>query len=189
MVVRAVLKETCTKGVKMTRLSSRQPTLVRYLRCPELMDRMMERVGLAPVEAACVDGGLAWLEARTKCIFCRHVGECCSWLEGYNTRTTPADFCPNISFFESCTEHSSAGADVSVDAELMPRRLQQMGVDPAYIEACRTSTYQDLERVCASCKSRRLCARDLAGGKVEPGMQNYCPNAPAIDALVVNWVL
>ena len=173
----------------MSRLSSRQPTLVRYLRCPELMDRMMERVGLAPVEAACVDGGLAWLEARTKCIFCRHVGECCSWLEGYNTRTTPADFCPNISFFESCTEHSSAGADVSVDAELMPRRLQQMGVDPAYIEACRTSTYQDLERVCASCKSRRLCARDLAGGKVEPGMQNYCPNAPAIDALVVNWVL
>ena len=57
MVVRAILKETCTKGVKMSRLSSRQPTLVRYTRCPELMDRMMARVGVAPDEAAGVDGG------------------------------------------------------------------------------------------------------------------------------------
>ena len=122
--VQVVLKETCTKAVKMSVLSSRQPMLIRYLHCPELMDRMMERACVDPAEAARVDGGLAWLEARTKCIFCRHVGECCSWLEGYNTRTTPADFCPNISFFESCTEHSSAGADVSVDAELMPRRSQ-----------------------------------------------------------------
>ena len=172
----------------MSRLSSRQPTLVRYTRCPELMDRMMARVGVPPDEAAGVDGGLAWLEARTKCIFCRHVGECCGWLAGYDTRTTPADFCPNTEFFDSCAEHSSAGADVSADAELMPWRLQQMGLDPGYMKACRTSTYQDLERVCASCKSRRLCERDLAEGNVEAGMRSYCPNAPTIDALVVNWV-
>ena len=172
----------------MSRLSSRQPTLVRYLRCPELMDRMMERVGVAPVEAACVDGGLAWLEARTKCIFCRHVGECCSWLEGYDTRATPADFCPNTEFLDSCAEHSSAGADVSADAELMHWRLQLLGLDPGYVKVCRTSTYQDLKRVCASCKSRRLCERDLARGDVESGMRSYCPNAPTIDALVVNWI-
>jgi hypothetical protein len=36
------------------------------------MDRMMERVGVASAEVVCVDGGLAWLEANTKCIFCRH---------------------------------------------------------------------------------------------------------------------
>ena len=173
----------------MSRLSSQQPTLIRYLRCPELMDRMMERVGVAPGEAACVDGGLAWLEARTKCIFCRQVGECCGWLEGHDIRATPADFCPNSAFFESCTERSSARGDVSADAELMPWRLQQMGLDPGYMKVCRKSAYQDLERVCASCKSRQLCAQDLASGDVDSGMRSYCPNASAIDALVVNWVL
>ncbi len=79
--------------------------------------------------------------------------------------------------------------DGCVDGELMPRRLQQLGLDPGYVKACCTSAYQDLERVCASCKSRRLCARDLARGDVESGMRSYCPNAPTIDALVVNWVL
>ena len=153
------------------------------------MDRMMERVGVNPAEAICVDGGLAWLEARTKCIFCRHVGTCCNWLEGSDTRTTPEDFCPNSEFFRSHAEHSSAGAGVLAEGELIPWRLQQLGLDPGYVKVCRTSTYQDLERVCASCKSRRLCARDLARGDVESGMRSYCPNAPTIDALVVNWVL
>ena len=101
----------------MSGLSSHQPTLIRYLHCPELMDRMMERVGVNPAEAACVDGGLAWLEARTKCIFCRHIGECCNWLEGSDTRTTPTDFCPTSEFFRSCAEHSSASTDVSSDGD------------------------------------------------------------------------
>ena len=94
----------------MSGLSNRQPMLIRYLHCPELMDRMMERAGVNPAEAACVDGGLAWLEASTKCIFCRHVGKCGNWLEGSDTRTTPADFCPNAELFRSCAEHSSAAA-------------------------------------------------------------------------------
>ncbi len=163
--------------------------LNRYLHCPELMDRMMERACVKWAEAARVDGGLAWLEARTKCIFCRHVETCCNWLEGSDTRTTPEDFCPISEFFESCAEHSSTGADVSADARLMPWRLQQLGLDPGTVKVCRTSTYQDLERVCASCKCRQLCARDLARGDVESGMRSYCPNAPTIDALVINWVV
>jgi hypothetical protein len=50
----------------------------------------------------------------------------------------------------------------------------------------RTATYQDLQRVCASCKAWRRCARDLANGDVETGMRSYCLNAPTIDALVVD---
>jgi len=172
----------------MSGLSNRQPMLIRYLHCPELMERMMERAGVNPAEAACVDGGLAWLEASTKCIFCRHVGKCGNWLEGSDTRTTPADFCPNAEFFCSCAEHSSAAADVSAEVELMPRRLQQLGLDPGYVKVCCTSIYEDMQRVCASCKSRRLCARDLARGDVESGMRCYCPNEPTIDALIINWV-
>jgi len=94
----------------MITLRSDQPTLSRYLHCPELMDRMMERVGVTRAEAARVDGGLAWLEARTKCIFCRDVGICCNWLEGSDMRSTPAEFCPNFQFFRTCAEHLSGGA-------------------------------------------------------------------------------
>lgn len=70
-------------------------------------------------------------------------------------------------------------------SELMPRRLEQLGLDPGYVKVARTATYQDLQRVCASCKAWRRCARDLANGDVEAGMRSYCLNAPTIDALVV----
>jgi hypothetical protein len=71
-------------------------------------------------------------------------------------------------------------------SDLMPRRLQELGLDPAYVRHARTATYQDLERVCASCKAWRRCARDLANGNVEAGMRSYCLNAPTIDALIVD---
>ena len=77
---------------------------------------------------------------------------------------------------------------MTAKTELMPWRLQQLGLDPGYLKVCYPSLFQNLEMVCATCRSRRLCARDLARGDVESGMRRYCPNAPTIDALVVNWV-
>src|ERR1700680_1592302 len=72
-------------------------------------------------------------------------------------------------------------------SELMPRRLQQLGLDPTYVKVALTATYRDLERVCATCKSSRRCARDLTNGDVQAGMRAYCLNAPTIDALTVDW--
>ena len=71
-------------------------------------------------------------------------------------------------------------------SELMPRRLQQLGLDPAYLKLARTATYQDLERVCAACKAWRRCAHDLANGDVQAGMRSYCLNSGTIDALTVD---
>jgi hypothetical protein len=71
-------------------------------------------------------------------------------------------------------------------SELMPQRLAQLDLDPTYVKLARTATYQDLQRVCASCKAWRHCARDLASGDVEAGMRSYCLNAPTIDALIVD---
>jgi uncharacterized protein YjiS (DUF1127 family) len=71
--------------------------------------------------------------------------------------------------------------------EFMPVRLRELGIDPASIKHARTATYRDLERVCATCKSSRRCARDLAGGDVQAGMGSYCLNAPTIDSLIVDW--
>ena len=77
---------------------------------------------------------------------------------------------------------------MTTTTELMSWRLQQLGLDPGYFKVCYPSLYKNLEGVCESCRSRRLCARDLARGDVESGMRRYCPNAPTIDALVINWV-
>ena len=88
----------------MREFSKRQSTLIRYLNCPEPMSRMMEKSHANRAEAARVDGGLAWLEACTKCIFCHRVEECRNWLEGSETRVTPRDFCGNSEFFRSCVD-------------------------------------------------------------------------------------
>jgi len=70
--------------------------------------------------------------------------------------------------------------------ELMPKRLQGLGLDPTYFRYARTAAYRDMERVCGTCKSWRRCARDLAKGDVQAGMQGYCLNAPTIDALTID---
>ena len=70
--------------------------------------------------------------------------------------------------------------------ELMPKRLQTLGFDPAFFRYARTAAYHDMERVCSTCKSRRRCARDLAKGDVQAGMQGYCLNASTIDALTID---
>jgi hypothetical protein len=70
--------------------------------------------------------------------------------------------------------------------ELMPWRLRQLGLDPAYVRLARPETYRDLERVCAACKAWRRCARDLGNGDVQAGMRGYCLNVTTIDALTVD---
>ena len=71
-------------------------------------------------------------------------------------------------------------------SELMPRRLQELRLDPAFVKYARTATYREMERVCGTCKAWRRCARDLAKGDVQAGMRSYCLNAPTIDALTVD---
>ncbi|MBX9591268.1 MAG: hypothetical protein K2X43_18420 [Hyphomonadaceae bacterium] len=69
--------------------------------------------------------------------------------------------------------------------ELLPRRLERLGLDPQYLMLFHMPAYRDLRKVCASCKSWRTCARDLAGDDAQSGMESYCLNAPSIDELVL----
>jgi hypothetical protein len=75
----------------------------RVLRQTKLMELMMKRLGVNAAFAAQMDGGLAWHEARTKCIFCPNVERCCAWLEGCEPLPGPADFCPISGFFQDCS--------------------------------------------------------------------------------------
>jgi hypothetical protein len=70
-------------------------------------------------------------------------------------------------------------------SKLLPRRLALLGLDPAYVKSALTATYRDMEMTCAMCTAWRRCARDLAKGDMQVGMDSYCLASPTIDALTV----
>ena len=82
-----------------------RPMFDRVFRQAELMDRMMERVGVNAATAARVDKGMAWYEARTKCIACCSERQCRDWLARSEAQvfSEAPEFCHNAEFFRQCT--------------------------------------------------------------------------------------
>lgn len=74
-------------------------------------------------------------------------------------------------------------------ATLMPERVRQLGLDPAYIERAQAEIFRELQQTCGTCNSWRRCARDLARGDATAGANsptgNYCPNAALLDELLI----
>jgi hypothetical protein len=70
-------------------------------------------------------------------------------------------------------------------SELLPRRLELLGIDAKYVRQAMPTTFRDLARVCAACQAPRRCRRDLARGDVQIGLESYCLNGPTIDILTV----
>lgn len=71
-------------------------------------------------------------------------------------------------------------------SELLPQRLQLLGIDPEFLRQEAPALFNDLVRVCASCRAAGRCARDLGAGDAQTGMAAYCPNAPTIDLLTAS---
>jgi hypothetical protein len=70
----------------------------------DMMARMMKRLGVNPVTAAALDGGLGGFAACTRCIFCQKTAACESWLSGEPQARTPKEFCPNATYFSRCLD-------------------------------------------------------------------------------------
>ena len=79
-----------------------RPMLDRIFRKAELMDRVMERVGVDLPAAARLERGMAWYEARTRCIACCDERQCQAWLACSKPATTLPPSCPNGDFFHRC---------------------------------------------------------------------------------------
>jgi hypothetical protein len=71
------------------------------------------------------------------------------------------------------------------ECALLAERIRLLGLERAYIETAASSLFLDLQRKCRTCDSQRRCARDLARGDAAVGMERYCENAEALDALLV----
>jgi Family of unknown function (DUF6455) len=78
-----------------------RPMLDRVFRRAELMDRMMERVGIDAAAAARLEKGMAFYKARTKCIGCSRERQCSDWLarSEFDAPGEPPEFCSDAEFF------------------------------------------------------------------------------------------
>jgi hypothetical protein len=84
--------------------------LNRVLQQAELMDRMLERLGVDLVAAARLEKGMAWYEARSQCIACHSESKCQEWLKRAAVQPImgPPDFCHNAAFFRRCERSALA---------------------------------------------------------------------------------
>jgi hypothetical protein len=85
----------------MTDFCLDSPMLDQILRHAELMDRMMDCVGVDAAAAIRIDQGMALYEARTRCIGCCHERQCRDWLARteVNKSNEAPEFCCNTKFF------------------------------------------------------------------------------------------
>jgi hypothetical protein len=68
-------------------------------------------------------------------------------------------------------------------ADLLPRRMAALDLDRNEVARIEPRTFQDLQKVCTLCESRRRCTRDLGRDAADPVWQDYCPNAATLMAL------
>jgi Family of unknown function (DUF6455) len=68
-------------------------------------------------------------------------------------------------------------------ANLLTRRLVDLGLDATEIARADPQTMRDLQRVCTICASKGECEHDLARHADGSDWQEYCPNAATFDAL------
>jgi hypothetical protein len=68
-------------------------------------------------------------------------------------------------------------------ADELPKLLTALGIDSEAMLRIQPLIYHDMERVCATCMQKRRCNHELAAGSSSAHYEEYCINAPTIDAL------
>lgn len=68
-------------------------------------------------------------------------------------------------------------------ADLLPRRMAMLDLDPDEVGRISPRILQDLQRVCTLCRSQRRCARDPGRHATDPAWKTYCPNFGTLTAL------
>ncbi len=75
------------------------PIVAQVERQAELMERMMQVLGVNEAAAARSDRGEAFARARTVCLNCTASRECEVWLDAARRVVCAPSFCPNAIFF------------------------------------------------------------------------------------------
>jgi len=67
---------------------------------------MVDKLGIAPIEAARFEGGRGLAVAQRTCLDCRHEDLCERWLDAAIVLKNPPPFCPNARFLAACRKAS-----------------------------------------------------------------------------------
>ena len=68
-------------------------------------------------------------------------------------------------------------------ADELPRLLKALGIDQMALSRTQPLMLRDMARVCASCTQKSRCDHDLDAGNSAQHYEEYCANAPTINAL------
>ena len=68
-------------------------------------------------------------------------------------------------------------------ADELPKMLQELGIDEERLGRTNPLLLRDMERVCALCRDKARCHRDLAEGRAGEHYHDYCPNAATLESL------
>lgn len=68
-------------------------------------------------------------------------------------------------------------------ADEMPEMLKALGVEVNDIARVEPLLVRDMQRVCSLCRDKERCHGELAHGTAAKHYEEFCPNAPTIDAL------
>jgi hypothetical protein len=127
-------------GIAVTDFCYRRPMMQRVLQQAETMDQMMQCVGVEPVRAARIDRGMAWYEARSRCIACIHDHHCRDWIAAQQStlQPVPPGFCHNAEFFRQAKQ--------PINPEQMEERHEPTLADMGAALATRHGQSPDVER-------------------------------------------
>jgi hypothetical protein len=68
-------------------------------------------------------------------------------------------------------------------ADELPRLLKALGIDGTALSRTQSFMLRNMERVCTLCQQKPQCDHDLDASTSAHHYEEYCPNAPTIDAL------
>ena len=68
-------------------------------------------------------------------------------------------------------------------ADELPKMLAALGVNQQDLERTEPHVLRDMERVCALCRHKAQCDRDLADGTAAENYHGYCGNAATLESL------
>jgi len=71
-------------------------------------------------------------------------------------------------------------------ADLLPRRMEAVGLDAAEVARTDPATLHDLQRVCAMCASKGQCIHDLDHPASAGTLPDYCLNRDTLRELGVH---
>jgi uncharacterized protein DUF6455 len=124
-------------GIAVSDFCYSGPMMQRVLQQAETMDQMMQCVGVEPVRAARIDRGMAWYEARSRCIACIDDRHCRDWIAAHEgtPQSVPPTFCRNAEFFRK--------AKAAIDPKLTEERHEPA---PANMGTTLASRHAQLPR-------------------------------------------